>query len=126
MLDISKQVEYWRSGATEEWEFAAHLLDEKRYRHGLFFLHLAVEKLLKAHVSRKTGDIPPRTHSLRWLSELAGIDFSEQDRAFLAELSIFNIEGRYPDSYEALPTGEEMQRIRLETERVYLWLLNQL
>jgi HEPN domain-containing protein len=52
MLDIAKQVTFWRNGAQEDLTMAQELLESERIRHGLFFLHLALEKLRKAHVCR--------------------------------------------------------------------------
>jgi len=54
LVNIDKQVAYWRNGAVEDWEVAAHLLERGNVRHGLFFVHLAVEKALKALVCRNT------------------------------------------------------------------------
>jgi HEPN domain-containing protein len=126
MLDIQKQIDYWRKGAAEEWEFACELLTRGRTRHGLFFLHLTVEKIIKAHVCKKTGDIPPKIHALLRLAALTGLAVSQEDSDFLGELTLFNIEGRYPNFYGELPPDSDVQRIRRETERVYLWFLNQL
>ena len=46
-MDIIRQIEYWRLGASEDWEVAVELISSRRTRHGLFFAHLALEKLLK-------------------------------------------------------------------------------
>ncbi len=54
MIDIEKQVAYWRHGAEEDWEVAHQLFDRGYIRHSLFFVHLALEKALKAHVCRHT------------------------------------------------------------------------
>jgi HEPN domain-containing protein len=70
MIDIEKQVNYWQKGAIEEWDLAQDLVKRNKTRHGLFFAHLALEKLLKAHVCRQTQDLPPRTHNLTRLAEL--------------------------------------------------------
>jgi len=126
MVNIEKQIAYWRKGAEEERSLSAELFESGRTRHGLFFLHLSLEKLIKAHVCKKTGDIPPKSHNLLRLAELAGLDVSQYDCAFLGELSLFNIEGRYPNLYDELPPVQDVQRIKKETERIYLWLLNQL
>jgi hypothetical protein len=64
MIDIEKQVAYWREGAAEDWLVAVELVDLGRTRHGLFFAHLALEKMLKAHVCRVTQDLAPRIHPL--------------------------------------------------------------
>ncbi len=54
MIDIEKQIAYWRKGASEDWHVAKQLVKSQQTRHGLFFAHLALEKLLKAHVCRHT------------------------------------------------------------------------
>lgn len=43
MIDIHKQIAYWRNTATEDWLVAQELMDSGRLRHGLFFAHLALE-----------------------------------------------------------------------------------
>jgi hypothetical protein len=48
MFDIGKQIAYWRDGAAEDWRVAQDLIKRRQVRHGLFFAHLALEKLLKA------------------------------------------------------------------------------
>lgn len=58
-IDITKQVEYWQAGALEDWQVAVELIETGRTRHGLFFAHLALEKLLKAFVCRATLDLAP-------------------------------------------------------------------
>lgn len=73
MLDSGKQVDYWRQGADEDWEVAVKLVTDGKSRHGLFFAHLALEKMLKALVCRHTRDVPPRIHNLTRPSELAGL-----------------------------------------------------
>jgi HEPN domain-containing protein len=64
MIDIAQQVHFWRDGAQEDLTVVQELLERGRIRHGLFFMHLALEKLLKAHVCRQTHDLAPRLHNL--------------------------------------------------------------
>jgi len=64
MLNIQHQIAYWRDGAVENWEVARELVSSGRVRHGLFFAHLALEKVLKAHVCRHTRNLAPRLHNL--------------------------------------------------------------
>ncbi len=59
-MNVEQQVAYWRTGSDEDWEMAEIALEKRKIRHGLFFLHLAMEKLLKAHVCRVTGEYPPK------------------------------------------------------------------
>jgi HEPN domain-containing protein len=71
VIDIQKQVAYWREGAVEDWAVAQELVAADRPRHGLFFAHLALEKVLKAHICRDTGDLAPRVHNLVRLAALS-------------------------------------------------------
>jgi HEPN domain-containing protein len=65
MIDISKQIAYWQSGAKEDWDATQDLIKKGRVRHGLFFAHLALEKILKALVCQQTQALAPRTHNLQ-------------------------------------------------------------
>jgi HEPN domain-containing protein len=126
MLDVEKQVSYWRDGAIEDWEVAQTLTKAGRIRHGLFFAHLCLEKLLKAHSCRHTQTLAPRIHNLVRLAHLTDLQFTTEQINVLAEMNAFNLEGRYPDSLTIPPTQSEAMAYLHQTEEVYLWLLNQL
>lgn len=126
MIDISKQIKYWQENAQEDWEVALELLENNRFRHGLFFAHLALEKILKAHVCKETNDLAPKIHNLIHLSQLANINLSSDQFNLLAEMNPFNIEGRYPDSMKITPTKEEAQLLIGNARKVLEWLMNQL
>jgi HEPN domain-containing protein len=126
MFDIEKQVAYWRDSAVEDLQVAHDLIKRQRTRHGLFFLHLALEKLLKALVCRQTQDLAPRMHNLIRLAELAGISLDETQVDTLSEINAFNLEGRYPDALTPLPSLSEAKGYLREAEEVYRWLMSQL
>jgi len=84
MIDVEKQTTYWQTGAVEDWQVAVELINLGRTRHGLFFAHLALEKMLKAHICRATADLAPRIHTLLRLAERTGLAYSEEQRVFLA------------------------------------------
>lgn len=126
MIDISKQITYWRESAREDWEVAIELVGNNRSRHGLFFAHLALEKVLKAHVCKETHDLAPKIHNLISLSRLAKINLLPEQFDILTDMNPFNIEGRYPDSLETPPTMEEAQAFMKRAEEVFIWLMNQL
>jgi len=126
MIDAEKQIAYWRDGAAEDWEIAQELLTSKRVRHGLFFAHLSLEKLLKAHVCCHTRDLAPRLHNLVRLAELAALPLSQHRIDVLAEMNAFNIEGRYPDLLMPPPSLEEANDYLRRAEEVYQWLMKQL
>lgn len=124
MIDIEKQINYWRNGAVEDFEVAKELVGIGRSRHGLFFAHLAMEKLIKAHVCRHTKDIAPKIHNLVRLAELAALSLSKTQVDTIAELNAFNLEGRYPDSVLAPLSQEEAKEYLRRTEEVFQWLMN--
>ena len=125
MLDINKQIHFWRDGAREDLEVAKQLLEIGRVRHGLFFAHLALEKILKAHVCKHTQDLAPKLHNLSRLSEMTGLSFDRNDLAILAEMNSFQIESRYPESLIKQPTREEAANYMAQAEEVFRWLMNQ-
>jgi HEPN domain-containing protein len=126
MIDIGKQIAHWQTGAAEDWEIAQELINSKRVRHGLFFAHLTLEKMLKAHVCRHTQNLAPRLHNLVRLAELAALPLSDAQIDLLAEMNTFNIEGRYPDLLMPPPSLDEAKGYLRRTEKVHQWLTNQL
>ncbi len=98
MVDIEKQLYYWRSAADEDIAAAESLAEKGHPRHALFFAHLSIEKMLKALVVKVTGDLAPRTHDLLRLAERARVSVSAEQREFLAHLQRYCVEGRYPET----------------------------
>jgi HEPN domain-containing protein len=125
-VDITRQIEYWRSGASEDWQVAVELVDSSRTRHGLFFAHLALEKLLKAHVCRTTGDLAPRIHTLLRLAERTDLSVSEPQRLFLARFDQYQLEGRYPDVLPIAPDIETARNELSQAQEVFEWLIQRL
>jgi len=60
-------------------------------RHGLFFVHLTLEKMLKAHVCRQTERLAPRIHNLIRLADLAELDLDPSQRELLAEINVLTL-----------------------------------
>jgi HEPN domain-containing protein len=107
MIDITKQIEHWRTGSSEDWAVAKELVERDRIRHGLFFAHLALEKLLKSQVCKTTQNLAPPIHNLVRLAELSGITIDDHLLDLLAEVSPFNIETRYPDMLVPEPSMDQ-------------------
>lgn len=126
MIDINKQIIYWKEGASEDFEVARELILNKRSRHGLFFVHLALEKIIKAHICKNINDIAPRIHNLIRLSEVASLKLEQNFIDILAELNAFNIEGRCPDSNIIPVSQNEAIDYLKRAEEVYIWLMKQL
>ena len=98
-MSQEEAVKYWVDSAQDDWDVVQSLLKSAKYNHALFFLQLALEKLIKAvHISQK-DESPLYVHNLVLLAQKAGIEFSEEELADLKEISSFNVSARY-DSYK--------------------------
>ena len=70
----------------------------KQYVYELFFAHLVLEKLCKAHwVKDNKENDPPEIHNLVRLAEQTKFNLSEDDMNFLRKMNDFQLQGRYPD-----------------------------
>jgi HEPN domain-containing protein len=125
-MDVQKQVDYWVTSGEEDFAAAKSLLEKGHFRHCLFFAHLAIEKMLKAHVTRKTSDIPPRTHNLLRLAEIADLKLDTEQQQFLREFGVYQLEGRYPDSEESVIPSSLVKAEIVRASRVLSWLTKQL
>ena len=79
------------------------MYQSKDYLHALFFAHLLLEKLCKAHwVKDNTGNIPPKIHNLIILIGKTKLELLDTDKQFLSQMNQFQLEGRYPDYTQRL------------------------
>lgn len=125
-MDINSHIDYWVNSSNEDFDVARQLLDSWKTRHGLFFLHLSVEKMLKACVCRQTSEPAPRTHNLVRLSDILEPPLSQERRWLLAELNPYNLEGRYPHNLTPLPDRKEVERLVQNAEVINQWLKEKL
>ena len=91
MFDVGKQIEYWINSAKSDLDTAELLIRESRYTHGLFFCHLVIEKALKAHLTKETSEIPPKTHNLIYLLDLTSLEPEKDYEDFLGILMKFQL-----------------------------------
>ncbi|MDX1912615.1 MAG: HEPN domain-containing protein [Saprospiraceae bacterium] len=129
-MDKNDYIAYWKSTAEKDWEAVGHLFEKGDYLHALFFGHLVLEKLLKAHyVKDNVDNFPPRTHNLLLLSELTSLNTADEQLRLLSQMNQFQIEGRYPDykmTMYKLATREFTQELLENVEIVKTWLINKL
>ncbi len=124
-MDVERQVDYWRSSSAEDFAAALSLADQHP-RHALFFAHLALEKLLKAHVTRATADVPPRVHDLLRLAELGGLVLAAEQREFLARFQQHGLAGRYPDLQRGILSPADVAAELVQAREVLAWLQSRL
>lgn len=97
-----KDVKLWVEASRYDLETGRALLNSRRYLYVLFMCQQSLEKLLKAHVTARTSEFPPRIHNLVRLGELAALEFSPEEEATLERLSLYYLQSRYPPDLQAL------------------------
>ena len=125
-MDVQKQIDYWVISSDEDFAAAKSLLEKGHLRHCLFFAHLAVEKMLKARVTRQTEDVPPHIHDLLRLAEIACLKLDPEQARFLREFDVYQLEGRYPDSEQIWVDLAAAREEISQTVEILKWLKKQL
>ncbi len=122
MINVRKQILYWETGADEEMLNAKIMIENHRFLAGLFFCHLCLEKILKAHVVKVTEEHPPRTHILASLADIGRIKFDELQEQIIYEIQTYQLEGRYPENYPSEPDPITAQEYFEQTIILHKWL----
>lgn len=129
MMDVQKQIDYWREGSDQDWESAKRLVASGHdYHWALFIMHLAMEKALKAHVAKRTEQPPPKIHGLLKLAELAGLTLSTEQTSLLGRATRFNMHVRYPEEQAELykTATQALAKEYLQSlGEMRQWILNQ-
>lgn len=100
---IKKLIDYWVKGSEDDFLGATEIINQtSRYVSGLFFLHLALEKALKALYCKNENSHAPYSHNLLGLVEKIGLSLTDAELQLLAEINEFNLESRYPDEHFSL------------------------
>ena len=93
-----QHIKHWVDSAQYDWTGAEEAFKTKCYVHCLFWAHLVLEKLAKAHwVKTNQENIPPKVHNVHWLLEQSNIDLGEDLMNFLKKFNDFQLEGLYSD-----------------------------
>jgi HEPN domain-containing protein len=103
-----------------------HLIERGNFRQGLFLVHLALVKLIKAHVCKFTEDYPPKIHDLLRLSQKTVLDLSENQLRLFALVNTYCLEGRYPASWGKPLIRDEAESVQSKVPEIRVWLKQQL
>lgn len=126
--NLQPQINYWKSSAHKNFAAAKTLLQNKHYDAALFFCHLALEKILKALVVKRTKKPAPYLHHLEKLAHLAGVKLTKEQTEYFRLINTFNIAGRYDDAKLAFfkkCTKEYTENFFQITKNLYVWLKKQ-
>lgn len=122
---MNKAVLNWIKTSDYDIITAEAMLKSRRYVYVIFMCHLSAEKLLKAAVCKVTQKIPPKTHDLRLLLKLAGLNLPEKHQPLIAHLNEASIPTRYPEDMSKLikDYNQSITKIYLkETKEFLKWL----
>jgi len=126
---VKKTVSYWVEGAEYDLGVANAMLKTRKYPYALFMGHLALEKLLKALVVKRTKAHAPFSHSLLYLFEKSGVKMPDAMKIRLSEFIEFHLEARYPDAsrafYKKCTKGYTEARFK-EIKEAFKWIKSKL
>lgn len=97
-MDLKDIEKYWIETADDALDSADKLFEQGKYVHSMFFLHLALEKMIKALYVNLNKQEAPFGHSLHVLiSKINDVTPDEEQMKFFTMVSTFNIQARYND-----------------------------
>lgn len=128
---MNTKSQYWIDTAQYDIDSAKAMLDAKRYLYVGFMCHLAIEKALKAIISRDENADIPKIHNLIRLANVGNVGekLTNEQKGLLGILNPLNLEARYPlykDGVYKMLGDAECKKIILDTEALYLWIKQQL
>jgi HEPN domain-containing protein len=101
------------------------MLATGRYLYVVFLCHLALEKMLKAHVTEVTQSIPTKSHDLIYLVKKSGLTLPQPYLEFIGKINNASIPTRYPEDLQRA-LGEYSESVVRDylrrTEEVLKWL----
>lgn len=92
--------ENWIASAEYDLTTAQHMLTAGSYLYVVFCCHLALEKMLKAHVTEVTQAIPPKTHDLAQLISIIGLQVPQAYLTFIGQINSSSLPARYPSDLQ--------------------------
>ena len=124
-INCKKIINHWIKSSQHDFETAEFLFKGKRYSECLFFCHLTIEKLLKGLVVKQIQKSAPFTHDLFYLSKLAELNLTSEQKKYLEEITKFNISARYDNAklafYETCTKSYAEKYLKISND-LYLWL----
>lgn len=127
--DFKDLIKYWEELSDYDFETAKFMFKAKRHPYCLFMCHLSIEKLLKALIVKIKKEHAPYSHNLVNLAKETGLNFKEEDKILLADLTEFNLEARYPEwqkEFYKKCSKEYAKNYFDKTKKLQLWLKNNL
>lgn len=116
----------WKESAEKNLAIGKEMIASGHFDWALFFGQLALEKLLKGLVTKKTNEAPPFIHDLGKLAAVAQIPLTTEQTNDFAEITTFHIAARYDDIKKELylkATADYAKLYFSKIEEYALWLI---
>jgi HEPN domain-containing protein len=126
-MTTEEKIKYWVKLSDGDLQIAKTMLDNHYRLYTGFMCHQVIEKVFKAAYEKLKNEMPPYTHNIIRLAELAGFYdlFSEEQKVFLSTMNPLNVEARYPDYKERIAkslTDERCKHIYEQTILLQQWI----
>jgi len=115
----------WIELSDYDLETARHMLASGRLLYVIFLCHLALEKMLKAHVTEVTQTIPVKTHDLIYLVKKCGLKLPLEHLEFIGKINTASVPTRYPEDLQRSLTDYPVSVAKSylkQTAEVLQWL----
>ena len=130
MLTKQQHIDFWKANALEDWETMQDLLASGRRVYALFFMHLTIEKLLKAcWIKDNASNSPPYLLDIIDLANKTDAELNGNQYNLLGIIQSWNIETRYPGYKKNLfriATAEYLKEQVQELDALRLCLLEKI
>jgi HEPN domain-containing protein len=97
---MSDDARVWQEFAERDMAAGEDLVRTGHYAHAVVAFQQAVEKMLKGLIVARTGEQPPRIHSLLRLAEVMELDTTEEQAKLLGDLTNLYAMLRYPAAHD--------------------------
>lgn len=120
---MRKEAENLLKQAESDLRNAKLLFANNAYDIVAFLSHQIAEKAVKAYIVEKKSELPPKTHNLKELADVAGVPIKIS--LYLRDLTPHYIVSRYPDASGGVPaelyTEQTAKELLEKAEEVLKW-----
>ena len=125
-MDLKHIEKHWLTSSIDDFDTAKILFEKEKYVQSMFFLHLSLEKMLKAlYVNKNNGEAPFGHNLVKIASLIENLELGEYEKILLADVTSFNISSRYDDykrNFFEICNADFANGYITNTEKLILWL----
>ena len=128
-MDIKDIEIFWIEESNKAFHTTKVLFKKKKYTESMFYLHLAVEKIIKGLFVNQMEIEAPFGHNLQNIAlKIESVHIPDKIIDLLSEITVFNISTRYDDykrSFYLICDKKYAKKYILKAEELIKWLKSQ-